>query len=318
MRTKNSHPTLLALHGGAGVIQLDSMSAADRARRVAGLREALSCGWRCLQKGDTALEAVLQTVAVLEDDPAFNAGRGSVLTSAGDVEMEAAVMNGSDARFAALSGLRRLRNPVLALRRQLERQQVYRCGREVEQELVSLGEPAEEADWFRTPERVQQLELARMRQQQILDHSGAFGTVGAVARDCMGELAAATSTGGMTNKAPGRIGDTPLIGAGTWASVRIAVSATGTGEAFMRAVFAHTVEEAVRLAEYSLEQACDTALERVRELGGSGGCVAVSEKGELCLPFNSSGMYRAWVDSAGDFHIGIGCGEEQAGSARLL
>ena len=307
----------LALHGGAGVIRLDTMSAAERDERVAGLRRALARGWQVLRSGGSAQAAVVESVVILEDNPAFNAGRGSVLSSAGEVEMEAALMLETQ-EFAALSGLRRLRHPILGVQRQLQRGQCYRNGWLVEEELIELGEAYEEPAWFLTPQRQRQLERAQAAQVQELDHGGSFGTVGAVARDAGGRLAAATSTGGMCNKPPGRIGDSPLPGAGTWASASLALSATGSGEAFLRTAFAKSVEGFLVLSDKSLDEACRLGLQKVRELGGSGGCVAIDRQGNTSLPFISSGMYRAWIGEQNSYHIGIGLQIEESADAQRL
>jgi beta-aspartyl-peptidase (threonine type) len=215
-------------------------------------------------------------------------------------------MDGATRRAGALCGTRRLRHPVSAARRLLEEGRVLALAAGVEDRLGAAGEERMDPAWFITAERAAQLETARAAGRTLLDHAGEAaraagddaGTVGAVARDAAGALAAATSTGGMTNKPAGRVGDSPVIGAGTWADSRsVAVSATGVGEAFLRTAFAHEVDARVRLAGQSLAEAVSAALEQVRGVGGEGGCVALDAAGAV-LAFNSQGMYRAWVDPA--------------------
>ena len=319
---------LLVVHGGAGPLRADLSRPDSLAGRKDGLRQALAAGWRVLAAGGPALDAVQAAVEALEDHPLFNAGRGSVLSALGVVEMDASLMCGRTLRAGALCGSRRLRNPIRAARRMLEAGRVFSDAQPVEAWLGAQGEVLKAPAWFLTRERVEQLEAARGTGRALLDHAGEVaaanpaaghskdddagtvgagaarpvdddaGTVGAAARDAAGDLAAATSTGGMTNKLPGRIGDSPVIGAGTYADNRsAALSATGVGEAFIRTVFAHEVEARVRLAGQSLEVACAAALERVAAVGGEGGCVAVGLAGAV-LAFNSQGMYRGWVDPA--------------------
>ncbi len=301
----------LALHGGAGVIRLDTLSPEEVNARLEGMRSALKAGWRALKQGAPALEGVARAVCALEDHPAFNAGRGSVLCSDGGVELSASVMEGRERRAGAVFGLRRIRNPVLAARRLLEERQAFRSGAAVEQWLAGRGLETADPEWFVTRARREQMLRALRRGLAVLDHAGEQGTVGAVARDAEGNLAAATSTGGMTGQEPGRVGDCPLVGAGCYADSRsAAISATGSGEAFIRSVFCHELECAVRLAGMSLESACEAALKQVALLGGEGGCVAVDRLGNLLLPFNSAGMYRGWVDPrTGLYHLAVGPGE---------
>jgi beta-aspartyl-peptidase (threonine type) len=322
---------LLAVHGGAGPLRADLVRPEHEEGRRAGLRQALAAGWRVLAAGGPALDAAQAAVVALEDHPLFNAGRGSVLTALARVEMDASIMCGRTLRAGALCGSRRLRNPVSAARLLLEEGRVFCEAAAVEAWLSARGLILKDPVWFITAERMAQLEAARERGRVLLDHAAETagaeaqtaqaagsgddgGTVGAAARDAAGDLAAATSTGGMTNKHPGRIGDSPVIGAGTYADNRsLAVSGTGAGEAFIRGVFAHEAEARLRLAGQDLAAACAGALERVRELGGEGGCAAVDAAG-AALAFNSEGMYRAWVDpAAGRWGLAIFQEEELEG-----
>lgn len=313
---------LLVVHGGAGPIRAELVDSIALAERRAGLRQALAAGWRVLKSGGAALDAVQEAVRALEEHPRYNAGRGSVLDALGVVEMDASLMCGRDRRAGALCGARRLRNPILGARRLLEDGRVFVQARAVESWLEEQGLELKEPGWFITEERVRQLEAARGTGRSLLDHAGEAldgggddgGTVGAAARDSHGHLAAGTSTGGMTNKAPGRIGDSPVIGAGTWADdTSVALSATGEGEAFIRSVFAHEVEARVRLAGEDLAQAVGAALARVVDCQGEGGCVALGQK-EGVLAWNTQGMYRGWVDaSTGRWGLAIFDEEELEG-----
>lgn len=319
---------LLVVHGGAGPLRADLTRPEHRVGRCAGLRTALTAGWRVLAAGGPALDAAQAAVESLEEHPLFNAGRGSVLSAQGCVEMDASLMCGRTRRAGALCGARRLRSPIRAARRLLEEGRVFSAAGAVEAWLAGQGEELMDPAWFVTAERVAQLEAARAAGRSLLDHAGELqaqtpvsgedgGTVGAAARDAAGDLAAATSTGGMTNKPPGRIGDSPVIGAGTYADNRsLAISGTGAGEAFIRAVFAHEAEARLRLLGQGLAEACAGALERVREIGGEGGCVALSRDAAV-LAFNSQGMYRAWVDPAqGRWGLAI-FGEDELEGGRL-
>ena len=291
----------LAIHGGAGVLARSRMTAEDEAARHAALDIALAAGEAVLAGDGAALDAVTAAVCALEDEPLFNAGRGAVFTRDGRQEMDAAVMVGRDRRAGCVAGVFGPRNPVLLARCVMERtghvlmigEGALRLGRE-----AGIEEAGE--DWFFTAERHEALrETLRMEAEGALDDdpSRRHGTVGAVARDRSGGLAAATSTGGMTAKRPGRVGDSPLIGAGTFADDRTcAISATGDGEAFIRLSVAHEIDALMRLAGLTLEAAADRVVRReLPAIGGSGGLVAVDAEGRIAAPFNSAGMYRAWA-----------------------
>jgi len=280
------------------------------------LREILTSGYGLLKGGGSALDAVELAVKLLEDAEVFNAGRGSVLTAAGTVEMDASIMDGRSRRAGAVAGVRNIRNPVCAARSVMEHSpHVMLIGAGAEDFAGKHGIERAGQDYFITPLRVEQLERSRAAASSArieheasppLPDDGATGTVGAVARDAEGHLAAATSTGGTNNKLPGRVGDTPLIGAGVWADDSVcAVSCTGHGEAFVRSVFGHEVDALMRLAGMALGRACEHALARVQAMGGNGGCIAVDTKGGIALLFDTTGMYRAWIDESGNPHVGI-------------
>ena len=286
----------LAIHGGAGTIRAEEMTAEREAEHRAGLLAALEAGRAVLDAGGTALEAVTAAVCRLEDCPLFNAGHGSTLTEAGTVEMDAAVMEGTTRAAGAVAGVMRIRNPVLAARAVMARTpHVLLAGPAADAFAEAEGLTMAPPDYFRTEYRWQQLLRAREARRVVLDHDIAarMGTVGAVARDASGGLAAATSTGGMTNKRAGRVGDSPLIGAGTWADAGVAVSCTGTGEAFIRCAAAHEVSALMRHRGLTVQQAAEeVALRAVPASGGRGGLIALDAAGEPGIAFGTAGMYR--------------------------
>ena len=297
----------LALHGGAGTIAKGS--AADEAPYRDALLEALAAGQKVLIRGGSALDAVIASVVSLEDCPLFNAGRGAVFTSEARHELDAGVMDGSSLAAGAVAGVRAMRNPILAA---LE---VMRDGRSVilgadgaEQFAGERGLAMVDPSYFSTPQRLAQLRAAqaKARDAAVVDHDGAAavdrdsqrsGTVGAVARDHEGHLAAATSTGGLTNKMPGRISDSSIVGAGVYANdATCAVSSTGTGEHFIRGCVAYDVHARMCYLGQDISRAAQDSIARsLQPLGGRGGVIAVSRDGQLAMPFNSTGMYRAWM-----------------------
>lgn len=302
----NDSTYVLAVHGGAG-----TMAAADSALEApyhAGLHAALAAGRAVLGAGGSALDAVIASVVALEDCPVFNAGHGAVFNADEEHELDAGVMDGSSLAAGAVAGMRRLRNPVQGAAAVLREGRCVMLGVHGEAALARqhglvLVAPA----YFSTPHRLAQLRAVKSRAVAgaVLDHDVTvntqgdprFGTVGAVARDRHGHLAAATSTGGMTNKLPGRIGDTPVVGAGVYANNRTcAVSATGTGEQFLRACVAHDVHARVAYGGVDVEVAASQAMQdSVAPIGGRGGLIAVGVDGRIAMPYNSAGMYRGWV-----------------------
>ena len=294
----------LAVHGGAGTIPRNETGLSRRASYHDGLRRALTTGRDVLAAGGSALDAVTGAVAALEDDPLFNAGRGSVFTRAGTQEMDACVMDGTDSRAGAVAGVFGPRNPVRAARAVMERSRhVLLIGEGALAFCRENGVAFCEPDYFHTEARRREL-------QRALEDPGReprqYGTVGAVARDCRGNLAAATSTGGMTGKAPGRVGDTPIIGAGTYAdNATCAVSATGQGEFFIRHVAAFAIAARLRHSGQSVDQAARAVIGELAAAGGSGGVVAVDHAGALALPFSTAGMYRGYVRDSEAIHTAI-------------
>ena len=288
----------LVIHGGAGSMRPKNGDPDHHEKAREGLGSALEAGAAILVKGGSALDAAEASVRVLEDDPCFNAGRGSVLTSEGVIELDAAIMDGRDRRAGAVAGLRTTRTPISLARRLMEEgPHVFLSGKGADQFARDAGLEQVENDWFVTSERRRQLD--ELLESGGFDADVKYGTVGAVAVDTEGHVAAATSTGGLTAKRWGRIGDSPLIGAGTYADDRAAaISATGSGEYFIRAVAAHQLAERVRLGGESLKAALDGVLADIGELGGTGGLIAVAPDGEAAWGFTTSAMYRGIADAA--------------------
>jgi beta-aspartyl-peptidase (threonine type) len=289
----------LVIHGGAGSMRPHQLGAeAERCARD-GLEAALKAGSAILERRESALDAVEAAVRVLEEDICFNAGRGSVLTADGCIELDAAIMDGRTRRAGAVAGLRTTRAPISLARLLLEQgPHVFLSGRGGDQFAKSAGLEQVANSWFEVAERRRQLE--ELIGEGGFDDEVKYGTVGAVAVDVDGHVAAATSTGGLTAKRWGRVGDSPLIGAGTYADDRsAAVSATGSGEYFIRAVAAHQLAERVRLGREPLQQALDNVLEDIRSLGGKGGLIAVAPNGDAAWGFTTPAMYRGMADASG-------------------
>lgn len=306
---------VLVLHGGAGTLTRAAITPEQQARYRSALNDILLAGQALLAQGADALEVVTETVRLLEECPLFNAGRGAVYTADARHELDACVMRGSDLAAGAVAGVTRLRNPVLAARAVLaSASPVLLIGEGAERFAVERGCETVAPDWFDTPERLAQLRSVQAAQggaaldhdaQNLLaaqapaplDERAKMGTVGAVAMDARGHLAAATSTGGVTNKLPGRVGDSPLVGAGNYANDRtVAVSCTGMGEAFIRGMAAYDVSALIEYGGLSLAEASRRVVhDKLPPLGGRGGLIAVDAQGRIALPFNTEGMYRGWV-----------------------
>lgn len=300
----------LAIHGGAGDL---APGAGPQTEHRAALRAISEETLALLRAGGPALAAVELAVQRLEECPLFNAGVGAVLNRDGVAELDAAIMNGADRSCGSVAGVTRAKSPVKLARAVMEKSpHVMFMGAGADHLNRELGLEEVTPDYFITEERFHQLKEAHQKGVIVLDHDSAFGTVGAVARDRDGNLAAATSTGGLTNKHPGRIGDTPIIGAGTYADNRtLAVSCTGTGEAFIRSGFCHQLHARLLYSGWDLPRACEEALGELRQFSGRGGCIAIDKDGHLLLPFNSYVMYRGWVGADGVVKIGIAPGEAE-------
>ena len=297
----------IAIHGGAGTITQTSMDVKTEQRYRRALTDIVASGQTLLAAGCSALDVVTETVRLLEECPLFNAGVGSVFTRQGTHELDACVMDGRTREAGAVAGVSHIRNPVLAARAVLQHSpHVLFTGAGAETFAAAQGLEIVAADFFSTPGRRKQLDRALANERIVLDHDEAsagepldpdrkMGTVGAVALDTAGNLAAATSTGGMTNKQVGRVGDSPLPGAGCYASETVAVSCTGTGEVFIRTLAAYDIAALMDYAGLSLNDAAErVVMHNIPRLGGSGGLIAVDRAGNLVLPFNSEGMYRGY------------------------
>jgi beta-aspartyl-peptidase (threonine type) len=289
----------LMIHGGAGAMGRVEFDSGVESSARAGLDRALVAGGEILGRGGSALDSVEAAARVLEEDPCFNAGRGSVLASDGHIELDAAMMDGRTRRAGAVAGLRTTRAPISVARRLLEQgPHVFLYGEGADQFARESGFEQVENTWFETAERRRQLD--ELLASGGFDDKMKYGTIGAVAVDSGGHVAAATSTGGLTAKRWGRIGDSPLIGAGTYADDRAAaVSATGSGEYFIRAVAAHEVAARVRIGREPLQQALDGVLADIKGLGGTGGMIAVAPTGETAWGFTTPAMYRGVADAKG-------------------
>lgn len=287
---------LVAVHGGAATVGRATIGEGRAQRGLDALRESLRAAHHALEEGAAALDAAIAAVRALEDAEDLNAGRGAALTSAGTVELDAAVCDGATRRAGAVTVVSRTRHPVDAARAVLDDgRHVLLAGSAADAFALACGLEEVDPSWFVTE-----------RQQRALGHrDGDRGTVGAVVRDGRGHLAAATSTGGVSGQQPGRVGDSPILGAGTWADdATAAISATGAGEAFVRAVFAHRVHM-LMLAGTSLDAAGADALAEVQRFGGFGGCIAVAASGPAVLPVTGAAMFRGWIDRRGTPFVGL-------------
>jgi beta-aspartyl-peptidase (threonine type) len=308
---------VLAVHGGAGVIQRANMTPEREAAYRASLEAALRAGYDVLRSGGSALDAVTAAIPLLEDDSLFNAGRGAVFTNAGTVELDASIMDGATLNAGAVAGVESVRNPILLARRVMEQSpHVLMVGDGAEAFAEEQGFEAVPNEYFYTArrrealERVQERERSSSGDAEPLTDPEAWqmtGTVGAVALDQNGHLAAATSTGGMTNKRWGRVGDSPIIAAGTYADDQTcAVSATGHGEYFIRLAIAHEISARMMyLGERVTEAAHAVIHERLTDFGGTGGVIAIDGEGRVAMPFNTPGMFRGTIDADGNVTVEI-------------
>ncbi|MEO5811791.1 MAG: isoaspartyl peptidase/L-asparaginase [Rhodanobacter sp.] len=313
---------VLVIHAGAGVVRHNMTPVKERAVRAA-LARALQDGYAQLRAGRSSLDAVAAALVVLEDDPNFNAGKGAVFTHDGRNELDAAIMDGATLRAGAVAGVQHIKNPILLARAVMDKSQhVMLAGAGAEAFAQSIGMPLVDASYFRTDERWQQLQKALQEdalQQPHADVETAkhFGTVGAVALDVNGHLAAGTSTGGMTDKRWDRIGDSPIIGAGTYANDGCAVSGTGWGEYYIRTVAAHSICMRVTQMRVPLKRAAAVVInQEIPALGGNGGAIALDAEGHIAMPFNTDGMFRGWMGADGIAHVAI-YGDEDDGTLEL-
>jgi beta-aspartyl-peptidase (threonine type) len=296
----------IAVHGGAGTLARADLTHKSEQAFRAGLERALRAGYVALERDASSLDAVVAAVRVLEDDPLFNAGRGAVYAANGTIELDASLMEGAGLRAGAVAGVRHVRSPIELARLVLERSpHVMLAGQGAEEFALEQGMAPVPNSFFATEHR--RLELERiLHGEQLTGPESLMGTVGAVALDQVGNLAAATSTGGLTGKRWGRVGDSPIIGAGTYAANdACAVSATGHGEYFIRLAVAHEIASLMRHRGLDVRDAAGAVLDRVGEFGGYGGVIALARDGSIAMPFNSEGMLRGAMDSRGRFEIGL-------------
>ncbi len=303
---------VLVLHGGAGVWRNELTPEREKESREA-MRAALITGHAILRTNGTSIEAVEASIRVLEDSPMFNAGKGSVLTSDGTVEMDASIMEGATKRAGAVASVKRIQNPITAARAVMEKSpHVMMVGEGAETFVKQQGAKLVPPNYFITPFRQEQWKRAKLQEKKGIKGSAstvareAIGTVGAVALDRIGNLAAGTSTGGMLNKKFGRVGDSPIVGAGTYAdNETCAVSCTGHGEYFIRSVVAHDVSVLMEYKRASLRAASEEALGKVGKLGGKGGLIALDRHGNIAMPFNTEGMFRGVIRANGEISIAV-------------
>lgn len=304
----------LVIHGGAGTIERRTLSPEREREYRAGLENALKAGYDVLKRGGSSLDATEAAVRVLEDDPHFNAGKGAVFTNAGTNELDAAIMDGRTLRAGAVAELKHIKNPISLARMVMEKSpHVLLVGEGAEKFAQEHGVALVDQKYFFTQERWDALQRIKTAEKggpngdkrYIITDQDLHGTVGAVALDQTGALAVATSTGGMTNKRSGRVGDSPIIGGGTYADATCAVSCTGDGEYFIRATAARNVAALMEYRGKKLQDASQMVIDEVGKLGGTGGLIAIDKNGNIALPFNTSGMYRGYTDPDGKFMVEI-------------
>ncbi len=310
-------PLALVIHGGAGTIKKENMTPEMEAAYKAKLQEALDAGYEVLSAGGTSVEAVRSAINVMEDSPLFNAGKGAVFNSIGKHELDASIMEGHSLNAGAVAGVTHIKNPIdAAILVKDSTRHVMLSGEGAETFLRQFDLDFVETSYFDTEKRYQQLQKAQDKEKVSLDHSSLlnpegiddhkYGTVGCVALDAMGNLAAGTSTGGMTNKKFGRIGDSPIIGAGNYANNKTCgISCTGTGEYFIRTLAAHEASNLMLYSGRSLDQALEEVIDQIQELGGDGGMIGLDKDGNVAWDFNTAGMYRAYKKSDGENVIEI-------------
>jgi len=304
-------PIALGIHGGCGTLAPELLSPAEWIELREHLAQSLRAGWQLLQAGGSAVDAVEAAVVVMEESPHFNAGHGAALTDRGEHELDASIMEGGALAAGAVCMVRRIRHPIRAARAVMERtRHVLLLGDGAEQFATLVGVERVPNEWFDTERRRKVLEevLRERKQATVLDEESkpprAYGTVGCVALDAEGRLAAATSTGGLTGKRWGRVGDTPILGAGNWADAHVAVSGTGTGEQFIRHAVARTIAARMQFGGESLDEAANAVVQRTLSKD-DGGVVAIDRHGRIATPYNSDGMYRGMADASGRFEARI-------------
>ena len=306
----------IAIHGGAGTILKSTMTPEKEHAYKSALQDAINAGESILKQGGSSFDAVELAINAMENNPLFNAGKGAVFTNKGKNEMDASIMNGKNLMAGAVAGVTNIKNPISLARAVMEKSEhVFLAGAGAMEFAKKVNAKFENDDYFFVQLRYDQLQKAKETDTMVLDHTEdkfengekKFGTVGAVAIDIHGNLAAGTSTGGMTNKKYGRVGDSSIIGAGTYANNNTcAISCTGHGELFIRSVVAYDISCLIEYKGLNLKQACDlVVMDKLVKIGGEGGLIALDNKGNIELPFNSEGMYRAKKSSDSDLFIGV-------------
>lgn len=322
MAQKKNDKTVLVIHGGAGTILKEQMTPEKEKQYTKALEESLQAGYKVLKAGGESDQAVIAAIKVMEDSPLFNAGKGAVFTHEGKNELDASIMLGKNKMAGAVAGVSTIKNPIEAAFSVMKNSShVMMIGKGAEEfaklQKLTLVDPS----YFRTEDRWNSLQrvLEKDQEQMQLDHDGGpattfvpfnfvdekFGTVGAVALDKNGFLTAGTSTGGMTNKKFGRVGDSPIIGAGNYANEQVGVSGTGWGEFFIKTVAAYDVAALMAYKNYTVQQAGDEVVKKIGELGGDGGLIILDKDGKAHFPFNTAGMYRGWITESGKVTVKI-------------
>lgn len=327
VHSQETEKVVLVIHGGAGTILKKNMSPEKEAAYEAKLTEALEAGYKILQSGGSSVEAIQTAIHVMEDSPLFNAGKGAVYANDETLKMDASIMRGSDKNAGAVAGVGIVKNPIDAAIAVMEKSEhVMLAGEGAEEFAEKNGVEMADPDYFKSDVRLKQLKRIQEKEEMILDHDGdqgaidpsenefnidyiedkKFGTVGAVALDQNGDIAAGTSTGGMTNKRYDRIGDSPVIGAGTYAyNETCGVSCTGHGEFFIRNVVAYDVSALMEYKQLSVDEAATEVIKKQTEMGGKGGLIALDSKGNVAMPFNTAGMYRGYITESGKIVVKI-------------
>ncbi|MEI7830139.1 MAG: isoaspartyl peptidase/L-asparaginase [Prolixibacteraceae bacterium] len=296
----------LVIHGGAGVMSQQSMTPEMQKEYIFVLEHALQVGDSVLKSGGNSMEAVVKTIMVLEDSPLFNAGKGAVFTHEGTVELDASVMDGKTLGAGAIAGITDIRNPILLARTVMEKSEhVFLTGKGASQFAVEQGFKLVPNSYFYTDKRYQQLQEL-LKKERKTGTNDKHGTVGCVALDINGNIAAGTSTGGMTNKKYGRIGDSPIIGAGTYASNATGgFSCTGHGEYYIRLGFARDISAMMEYQKLDIQKACQAEISKLTQLGGTGGVIGLDKAGNIAMEFNTSGMFRGFIKSNGEKQLAI-------------
>ncbi len=301
------HPIAIVIHGGAGTIRKATMKPEVEQQYREKLTEALNAGYDVLKNKGTCLDAVEAAIRIMEDSPLFNAGKGAVFTHEGTNELDASIMDGATLKAGAVAAVKHIKNPILLARMVMDKSpHVMLVGEGAEAFAKQQGMDTVPQQYFFTQRRWDELQRELKVEKEKDSVKGKHGTVGCVALDSYGNIAAGTSTGGISNKRFGRVGDSPIIGAGTYAdNATCGVSATGDGEYFIRAGVARTISALIEFKNMPLQEACDSAIARVGKLGGTGGVIGLDRQGHIAFSFNTEGMYRAWIDEQGKMTIGI-------------